>query len=468
MLKRATFLLMCGLLFSGVFPACQESPPEGNWSADAGVDAADVNADARGDAELDDGGSDAVDVQDGGEEDTGPDCSKDSDGDMLNNCDESELCTDPTNADTDDDGLNDLEELQEGTDPCDPDTDDDGVDDPAEFKFGLNPNDPETFDGVPDASRWRVDACAKPVDSSEDVTGTINFVTSQAANYKFGVPERFSNVQGVTLNGVQAPVAAHLFSDASSSLYGFVLSKNAEDGRSEPDVSARKTVRPAVLDLAGNDEDNLTFSTIGGAFATHDGHLASIGRYRIKTPMAKTAAKVREELLLGMDAFSQSDVAGGLPSTDGSTYMTFWINVAVIQRSTNTGPNQVLLSAAVVPQSIYDDTPQVRFDVDDLTNTTQISEVVRSVTVGCVSTPPQGRRTGYTFPEVPVSGSLRVFLESDQHPTEATVVPRSRENGFVYFSRDNAVRMYGNYPQGYRGEYPENFVALRYEYFASP
>jgi hypothetical protein len=69
---------------------------------------------------------------------------------------------------------------------------------------------------------------------------------------------------------------------------------------------------------------------------------------------------------------------------------------------------------------------------------------------------------------VPVSGSLRVFWESDQDPTEATVVPRSRENGFDYFSRENAVWMYGNYPQGYRGEYPENFVALRYEYFTSP
>jgi hypothetical protein len=457
------------VILSLILLACQESAPEANWTTDTGVDAADANTDARGDADPDDGGGDTRDVQDGGDEDTRPDCSKDSDGDMLNNCDEAELCTDPTNADTDEDGLSDFEELREGTDPCDPDTDDDGADDPTELDVGLNPNDRQTFDdGVLDGNRWRVDACAPPMDPSEDVTGTINFVTSQAANYSFGVPDDFSSVQNVRLSGVPPRVAAHLFGDGASSLHGFLVSKNADEGRTEPDVSARKTVRPAVLELAGNDEDNLNLSTIGGTFTTHDDHLASIARYKVTSPTAKTAAKVREELLLGLDAFSQENITGSLPSTAGPSYTSFRIFVSVIHRTKSSGPNQVVLSAAVAPSSVYDDNPQVRFDMDDLTNTTQISEAARSLAVGCVSTHPQDRRTGYTFPEVPVSGSLHVFWESDQDPTEATVVPRSRENGFAYFSRDNAVRMYGHYPQGYTGEYPENFVALRYQYFTSP
>jgi hypothetical protein len=147
--------------------------------------------------------------------------------------------------------------------------------------------------------------------------------------------------------------------------------------------------------------------------------------------------------------------------------MTFWINVAVIQRSTNSGPNQVLLSAAVVPQSIYDDNPQVRFDMDDLTNTTQIGGAGSLVEVACVPTEPRSGRP-YQLSDIPVSGSLKVLVESDQDPTEATVVPRSREDGYEYFYRDNTVMFSRSYWQMYSSEYPEDFVALRFEYFTSP
>jgi hypothetical protein len=447
--------------------ACQESPPEGNWSADAGVDAADANADTRGDADPDDGGSDAKDVQDSGDEDTGPDCSKDSDGDNINNCDEAELCTSPTNADTDEDGLSDFEELEEGIDPCDPDTDDDGVDDQTELDVGLDPEDSQTFDGVSDGDLWRVDACPTPMNPLEDVTEKVNYVTRQAQNYKFGVPDDFSSVQNVGLSGVPARVAATLFSDAANSLYGFVLSKSAEEGRTEPDVSARKTVRPAVLELVGNDEDNLSFSTIGGTFTTHDDHRASIARYKVTSPTTKTAAKVREELLLGMDAFSREDITGGLPTTAGPSYMSFRIVVSVIHRTKGSGPNQVLLSAAVAPTSVYDDNPQVPSDMDDLTNTTQISEPDSSMRVGCVPAFLIGGEP-FRLPDVPVSGSLSLVLEDGKNPTEAIVVPRSRENGYSYSSTFNTLGIFGTYARMAPVEGPGNFVAVRYEYFTSP
>lgn len=106
--------------------------------------------------------------------------------------------------------------------------------------------------------------------------------------------------------------------------------------------------------------------------------------------------------------------------------------------------------------------------MDDLTNTAQISEADKSVVVGCHPSEPEGRRTGYSLPEVPVSGSLRVFVESDPDPTKATVVPRSQEDGYQYFPAENALRIYGSFRQRYRSEYPEDFVAIRYEYFGSP
>jgi len=77
-------------------------------------------------------------------------CDADSDGDGLNDGEETSLGTDPADWDTDDDGRNDWHESTGGgpipTDPFDPDTDDDGLLDSVEV-FGLNstdPTDPDT------------------------------------------------------------------------------------------------------------------------------------------------------------------------------------------------------------------------------------------------------------------------------------------------------------------------------------
>jgi len=340
----------------------------------------DVQEDAAPDVEPD------VEPQgDVGEVDTGPDCSLDTDADGLNDCDEAELCTSPTDGDTDDDQLSDFEELQAGTDPCKADTDNDGATDSEELDLGLNPNKPSTFDdGVLDGNRWRLTACAPPDDPEEDFTGTIDYYSSETGNFKMGLPPGFSNYRELTLVNTPAPVAAGVYGDSLTSVYGFILSKDAESGRTAPDQSLRDTVRPEILSLAGNDSDNLIFGTNGGAFDTHDGKRAAIGRYLINTPVPKSASKVREELLLSLNAFQQSDVSGqGLPSTAGQTHSKFRIFVSVIFRSNNAGPSQALMSAAVAPASVYDSRNQVRFQMDDLTNTTNIAEEVDGNLVGC-------------------------------------------------------------------------------------
>jgi hypothetical protein len=353
-----------------------------------------------GDEETDGGGDDA---------DTGPDCSLDTDADGLNNCDEAELCTSPTDGDTDDDQLSDLEELAAGTDPCKADTDNDGADDATELDLGLNPNKPSTFDdGILDGNRWRVNACAAPDDPDEDFTGTIDYYGSDTGNYKIGLPPGFSNYRQLTLTNTSAPIAAGVYGDSLTSVYGFILSKNAEGGRTAPDQSLRDTVRPEILDLAGNDTDNLIFGTNGGAFDTHDGKRASIGRYLIETPTDKSAAKVREELLLALDAFSQNDVTGqGLPSTAGQTHSQFRIFVSVIFRANANGASQALLSAAVTPASVYDSRNQVRFQMDDLTNTTNIAEEVDGTLVGCERfEPAQDIPKAYFYWVLDQSGSM--------------------------------------------------------------
>jgi hypothetical protein len=403
-MKRATVIALFIVGFSGILSACtSDEGPNGSdgGPSDSGIDASDVRVDTRQDtgppdAEPDtepDMGPDVEpdtrpDTDETGEDsgtDTGPNCSLDTDADGLDNCAEAELCTSPTDGDTDNDGISDFEELEEGTDPCNPDTDNDGADDPVELEVGLNPNKPSTFDdGILDENRWRVNACAAPEDPDEDFTGTIDYYESDKANYKIGLPPGFSNYEQLTL-GNDAPIAAGVYGDSLTSVYGFIVSKNAEGGRTAPDQSLRDTVRPEVIEIAGNDQDNLIFGTNGGAFTTHDGKRAAIGRYLIETPTDKSTAKVREELLLGLDAFGKTDLVGGssLPSTAGQAHGTFRIFVSVVFRANTSGPSQALVSAAVTPASVYDSRNQVRFQMDDLTNTTNISEEVDGTLVGC-------------------------------------------------------------------------------------
>ncbi len=432
-MRRMTSCLFAVAVFSGILLACQEPASNTNWTTDVGGDApSDTSVDGTGDLGVDDAGADGdgstgpdtsdtrdqdQDTQpDGADTYSGPDCSKDTDGDRLNNCDEAELCTDPTDSDTDGDGLSDYKEVVEGTDPCKADTDEDGADDATELEAGLNPNKPDTFeDGVTDGNRWRTDACAPPADPSEDLTGTITYRSNSAADYTIGVPQQFGSFQQVGLTGVAPLVDASVFGDGSNSLYGFLISKRAEGGRIDPVETLRQEVHPEIHGLAGNNTDNLVMATHGAAFDTHDGHRATIGHYEIDTPTAKTPAKVREELLFGMDAFARSNLTGGgLPSTAGTSYSSFRIDVSVSHRTKSSGPNQVLVSMAVAPAPVVDSDPQVRFEMEDLVNTTNVSGSGASTVIQCDSIIPREK-----------TPRANVYWVVDQSDVQGSKVPSS-------------------------------------------
>jgi len=92
----------------------------------------------------------------------GPDCTIDSDGDGLLDCDESELYgTDPTLADSDGDSTDDGAELDCGADPLDGDE--------ACYLCGWNRNDPGTLTATGNQrgdtieNVTMVDQCLEPV-----------------------------------------------------------------------------------------------------------------------------------------------------------------------------------------------------------------------------------------------------------------------------------------------------------------
>ena len=395
--RLAVFFSMVGLM------ACSQGSEPEPWLQDTGG-MADIDAGP----DLPEGDIREMDV------DSGDRCTSDvdSDDDGLNDCDEQALCTDPDVEDTDDDELDDFEELRAGTDPCDPDTDDDGASDSTELDVGLNPNNPSTFDdGVVDGDRWRVDACEPPEQSDQDLTDTVEYYENDVGNYRIGLSPDFSNYRQLQLENTQPPVAAGTYGNSQTSVYGFILSKDAEDGRTRPDLSLRDEIRPEILDLAGNDPDHLLAGNNGDAFETGWDRTAAIGRYEIRSPTPASSAKIRQKLMLSLGAFDRGDVAGtGLPSTTGSRYSEFRISVSVIFRSNHSGPSQALVSAAVAPAPVYERRNQVRVQMEDLTNTTSIAEAVDKPWAGCETFLPSAEAPRvYFYWVLDQSGSMNAY-----------------------------------------------------------
>ena len=392
------------------FAACGDSsdPPEGTDTGPGGdtdvMDAGDldsgeeigVDADVGEDAEPDMGPPDGGDTDsgetgpDGGPDaDSGPSCNAalDTDADGLNNCDEMELCTSPTNSDSDDDKLSDFEELEEGTDPCKADTDNDGVSDYREIQLGLNPNKPSTFgDDTIDEERWRVDACEKSESLGPD-DEIINYYTNNRGNWRIGLRKSFSNYRNMTLRQsvVSGPTAAAVYGNPLSTVHGFVLSQNADPSEPSPYEAMANRVRPAVLSLAA--EQGGTDYT-GSNFENHGGQQASIGRYAIKVSPKMSAKKLREELLFEFADFDEGAVSDPLPNTAGQDKAWFRVEISIIYRENVGGAEQALYSVAVTPRDIYDNREQVRFQLSDLVNTTNIAEIPDKPQDGCATFKP--------------------------------------------------------------------------------
>jgi hypothetical protein len=358
---------------------------------DSGMDA-DGGVGDEPEPDVDMGQSDGGDVDsgepDGGDDaDGGPTCEEgvDTDADGLSDCDEADLCTDPTNADTDGEGLSDFEELQEGTNPCKADTDNDGVNDYEEVQLGLDPNRPMTFPekGKPDGELWRVDACENTESLGPD-DQVINYYTNERANWQIGLREAFSNYTNLDLQNsvIDGPTAAAVYGDPLTTVFGFLLSDHVPSGQpSAADALSAKVV-PAVLSLPVTErsEDNT-----GSNFETHGNQQAAQGQFEVKLSSEWTTKEVRETLLfkLASPTFTKSNVITTMPSTVGPEKRWFHIEASVIYRDNTSGKSQAVYSVAVTPRGVYDTREQVRFQVGDLVNTTAIAEVPDKPLDGC-------------------------------------------------------------------------------------
>ena len=277
----------------------------------------------------------------------------DSDYDRLSDYEESMLCTDPLNHDTDGDGLNDYQELQIGTDPCDPDTDGDGLNDERELYFGFDPNKPSTFDDmVLDGARYIVTACDDP--ASEPVV----YFKNNRGDWNVSLPTAFGNYAELQISGALPVESAAVYDDPANEVAAFIISSENPTNRSA--VATLQSYRTNISQVGSIFQD-LT----EGEFDTHDRFKAAPGEYRI-TVSARSARRVRDDLMFRLARFNEPDVTG-LPVSSGNTHTRYYVKVTVIKRD-----DRLLTLVAVAPEQLYNTRDQVKFRLSDLTNTTGV------------------------------------------------------------------------------------------------
>ena len=308
-----------------------------------------VDVDAAPDMEVEMGGG--LDCEDA------DDARVDSDYDGLSDCDELLLgCLDPYNLDTDGDGLGDGEEAALQTDPCLADSDGDGLNDREEIFFGFDPANPSTYgDGTLDGQLFITTACDVP--ESEPV----DFYANSAGGWLLALPTAFGNhAQLVLTVASPAPeLAAAVYDDPTNEVAGFVVS---EPLGGAPTASDKLVGYRPRIGAVGTIYQDLT----EGEFDTHDGHKAAPGEYFIRTS-GKSARKVRDELLFGLAPFTQAE-ATGLPVSSGNQYNDYYVKVSVVERD-----DRYLTLVAVAPEVRWQERDAVKFRINDLTNTTNVT-----------------------------------------------------------------------------------------------
>lgn len=337
-------------------------------------DIVEPDTDPARDTDTADLGAPDTDPPDTGHPDTGgdtgadaePACETDSDSDGLIDCDERELCTDPNDGDTDDDGLGDFEEVDGDTDPCDPDTDGDGIEDGTEVDHGLDPTSPTS------GHRWRLQACedrdAEPVD----------FYESRVGNWRMALPPAFDDFQKLQIQSTSADATAAVYGNPGLQMAGALLTREVEPTAGSPADILEGEVRRSLEQLGRMSQDET-----GGAFDTHDDWRAAVGEYVVEpTDDGAAIRQFREDLAVALSPFDDSQVTG-LPSTDGSSHDALRIFVSVVLREDPTGRDQRLISLAVTPEQAYRSRGKVRMRMEDLTNTTNVSEVVDQPATRC-------------------------------------------------------------------------------------
>lgn len=409
------------------------SPPADTDTFDAsdadGTTDADASApDSTGDADIASDGSDTADDEDSftpdtnapdgaetsgdGESqidvDSGPTCDEtaDCDSDGLNDCEEKELQTEPCDSDSDNDGLLDLQEIQKDTDPNNADTDRDGATDEQELQYNLDPRKPSTFgDGVQDGDRWRINACEDP--SAEPV----NYFRNETGNWLLALPPAFDNYTDLELSGTEQDSlkAAAVYDDPASEVAGALVSTEPSNDITEP-TPVIDQHRSTVKSLATIEQD---FNT--GVFLTHDDRPAASGRYLVQMPEALSVRALRDKLSSNLVGVETENISG-LPDSAGAKHKSFRIFVSVVLRCQASPQDpkkclaqqgkQAITSVAIAPADKYNARDQIKFRMDDLTNTTNIAEAFDKHALRCRPFQPVNRPQTDFYWVLDQSGSM--------------------------------------------------------------
>ena len=339
---------------------------------DPDVDGSEPDVDEVEAPDTRDGEAPETDERDGEsrETDAGPTCDEDldCDNDGLNNCEELELGTEKCDDDSDDDGLLDLQEIERGTDPLDDDTDNDGATDGEEVEQGLDPLKPSTFgDGVSDGERWRLTACEDPQ------AEPVNYYENRNGNWLLALPPAYDSYETLDIDSAsqQNLHAIAVYDDPASEVAGTLLSDQPEtSSSSETDpVDVVVTRRESLEGMSTIEQD---FSS--GSFETHDGRDASLGQYLVEIPDAMSVRAFRNKLVKEFTEIPLDKVSG-LPSTEGAKHTHFRVYVSVILRNYGGAiGEQTLTSVSIAPNNKFENRDQIKFRMDDLTNTTNIAE----------------------------------------------------------------------------------------------
>ncbi|MEZ4462117.1 MAG: hypothetical protein R3E66_20830 [bacterium] len=301
-------------------------------------------------------------------------CEVDCDYDGLSNCEEvQQLGTNACDNDTDSDGLSDLDELQAGTDPLLTDSDADGLSDYLETVFGFNPTNPSTLnDNILDGDRWIVSACDNPEGEP------IDYYTSPSGDWIIGLPPAFSNHVELTIATATSAnkYAGSVFDDPANEVTALLFSRAPAAGQQNAqDVLA--SLRSRVAQVGTINQDNT-----GADFPTHDYFTAAVSKFLIQTSTQQSARAVRDNLLLKLSGVASADITG-LPVAAGNTYNRFRVFISVTYRKDAVNGDRILIAAAVAPADKYDTREKVKFRMDDLTNTTNVSRAQDTTRARC-------------------------------------------------------------------------------------
>jgi hypothetical protein len=198
------------------------------------------------------------------------------------------------------------------------------------------------------------------------------------------LPTTFGNYTELTITGADLTnrKAAAAYDDPSLEIAGYLLSDLPASGENDPSGV-----------MANHMSDIRSVSTIDrdwvpSSFITHDFRPAKRGEFEIRTSSSQSAKQVRDNLLYAMAPFDSTETTG-LPPVSGATYTRFRVYVSTIYRNYDNGEKQVMTSVAVAPEDKFQARDKVRFRMDDLTNTTFVTEAGDSKLTRCDVSPPR-------------------------------------------------------------------------------